>query len=205
MNGPQSTQAAINGPFELRSLPAHTPFTMVIKKKGFSEFRDVDHIMKPSVAGGNIEIYSTIYLTAIRKLTPELILRPFTSTSEADPPYTVAMLSCNIIDDFLIGEYEGYMKILFSNSDTIDITHPDTYQYATPFVSVNRASAGAIIPVYRDTLIMNHFHHGEKIYCKGYYCGLYTKDDGYIDKQSGKKVYTGVSPYSTEVKSFILP
>ena len=205
-DGPQSTYTDKDGQFELASVPTSGAFTLVFSKNGFAEERDIGHIFTPSQPGSLIEFYNTVRMYQIRHLTPDIVLRPFQSETGADTPYTRAIFSGRIIDS--IGnnqQYSGYIKFYFGKSELLSAENPNTYLYETPFTEVDAESGIAAIGIYRDTLLHNGFSPLDKIYCVAYYTGFNTKSEFYIDKATGKRIYTGFSPYTSEIRNFILP
>jgi hypothetical protein len=205
IGGPQSTLTNLDGQFELQSVPTTGAFTMIFTKEGFAEKRDIDHVFNPGSYGSLIEYYSTVKLFQIRRLTPNLVLRPFQSESGADTPYSRAIYTSRIMDSLEHGTYSGYMKIYFGKTESISADIPNSYLFATPQIQAEAEAGVATTPIYRDSLLNNGFSPSDKIYCKAYYTGFYTKNEFYIDKISGKRIYTGLSPFSSEVRNFFLP
>jgi hypothetical protein len=204
--GPQSTQTTIDGQYEIGSVPEGSPFTLLFSKPGFAPHYDISHTFSPTNSGSSIEYYNTVLLYQIRQLTPEIILRPFVAPNGADTPRTVAVFTGNITDSLPAKQqYSGYMKLFFSTSKVISAADPSTYQYTMPLAAVDAQSGSAEIFVYRDSLLNNGFHSSDSVFCTAYYTGFYTKNEFYIDKASGKRIYTGLSPFRSLVRNFILP
>jgi hypothetical protein len=199
-NGSQYTRTD-GGQFTLTGVPTGI-FTLIFSKPGFAESRDVDHNYK----GGSLEYYGTRRLYQIRRLTPNIVLRPFQSVNGADTPYTRALFTSRITDSVHFGEqYSGLIKLYFGKTADISPKVPDSYFFDSPFIYADAQSGIATTYIYRDSLVNNGFHTLEKVYCTAYYCGFYTKNEFYVDKISGKRIYTGLSPFHSESASFIFP
>jgi hypothetical protein len=201
-NGPQSTSTTIGGQFELQGIPTSQAFTLIFSKPGFAEHRDIDHIFRAN-SSSLIEYYTTLQLYQIRKLTPNIVLRPFQSLSGADTPRTVATLTSRIIDKNQL--LTGYIKLYFSKTSSIVASVPQSYQYSLPLSAIDAESGISTVAVFRDSLLNNGFSQSDTIYCIAYYTGFYTKNEFYIDNATGKRIYTGLSPFHSEVRSFVLP
>jgi len=202
--GSQYTSTTIDGQYELQNVPTSGAFTLVFSKPGFAEHHDASISFSAST-GSFIEYYNTVLLYQIRQLTPDIVLRPFQSLSGADTPRTVATFTSRIIDSLQTQEYSGYIKLYFSKNPSIVPTDAQSFQYALPLIGMDAESGISTIGVFRDSLLNNGFSPSDNIYCTAYYCGFYTKNEFYIDKASGKRIYTGLSPFHSETRSFIVP
>jgi hypothetical protein len=203
--GSQSTSTTVDGQYELQGVPTSGSFTLVFSKPGFAEHRDIGHIFRASVPGSLIEDYNTVIMYRIRQLTPDLVLRPFQSLNGADSPHTVAIFTCRIMDSLGKNQYGGYIKLFFSKTSSIVASDPQSYQYTLPLTGIDAESGISTVGIFRDSLLNNGFSQSDTIYCIAYYTGFYTKNEFYIDNATDKRIYTGLSPFHSEVRSFILP
>jgi len=206
IGGAQTTLTDENGQFELQSVPTTGSYSLLFSKAGFAAKYDIDHQFSASHPGSLIEIYNTVIMYQIRRLTPNLVLRAFQSPSGADTPYTEALFSSRIVDTITQNrQFSGYIKLYFGKDELISPSNPNSFQFSTPMLQVDAISGIATISVFRDSLLKNGFTSNDKIYCAAYYCGFYTKNEFYPDKKTDKKIYTGLSPFHSVVRDFILP
>src|SRR5436305_5622187 len=145
-NGAQYTLCDIDGQYSLQSVP-NGSFDLVFSKEGFAVHKDVGHQFNP-LNGTETEYYQTVRLYQIRRLTPDIVLRPFESDSGADTPYTVAQFSSRILDSLLPPIPQNpFVKIYFGKTSSISPLDPNSFFYSTDFVQAYFLIA--TIPIYR--------------------------------------------------------
>ena len=79
---------------------------------------------------------------------------------------------------------------------------PASYQFGTGIIGLDSLET-ASATVTRSELLYSGFQSGETIYVAAY--AATTPSEPYMDTVAKKWIYTGFSPYHSEVKSFILP
>jgi hypothetical protein len=200
-DGSQQTTTDYDGQYSLKGIP-DKKFSLSFSRPGFGMHKDVNHLFSP-LTGTETEYYPTVRLYTIRKLTPNLVLRPFTS----DTSSTRAIFSARVLDSQYFNNQGAYpsVKLYFGKTSSLSAFDPNSFQYQSEFVQISDGNNIATIPVYRDSLIANGFHSGENVYCVAFACGFLTQNEFYIDPATGKKIFTGLSPFHSEARNFSLP
>jgi hypothetical protein len=199
-NGSQTTITDSDGQFTLMGIPNAT-FTLIFSKPGFAESHHIDYIYKDT---STLQYYGLRKLFQTRRLTPDIVLRPFEG-GDTNNPYQLAMFSSRILDTLKNQQYSGLIKLYFGHDASVSPQNPNSFEYMTPLAMVDAQDGTANIAVFRDSLLNYGFQEGTQIYVQAYVTGFYTENQFYIDKASGKRMYTGLSPFSSELKSFVLP
>lgn len=212
------------GNFTIDSLPDGVA-TLVFSKPGFAEFHLLCQVNDPPVRFGTLGLY------AISHLTPNIVIRPFEDCTirynfrdtqifsfEAGghfihvwvydslyEEFGIAQFSSRVIDGpNYAGQYGASVQFFFSSQDNISPQDPGTFQFATEQTGVGYDGIGTIT-IYRDSLLHHGFTANSLIKCAAFTTGPRTHDIFYTDKATGKKIYTGLSPIHSEIRSFILP
>ncbi len=193
--GPQRTTTDSDGQFTLSELP-NGKITLVFSKPGFAESRDVDFEYKKLY-------YGSRNMYQIRKLTPNLVIRPFEGAGDTTSPFKRALFSCRIIDS--LKQYSGLIKLYFGIDPILSPQDPNSFLYSTPPTNVDAQDGTAFIGVFRDSLLQNGFMPNTKVYVVAFMTGFYTQNQFYIDKSTDKRIYSGLSPFNSGVKNFVLP
>lgn len=201
-HGTQYTVTDHDGQFTLSGLP-NAKFTLIFSKEGFAESRDETYDYTKYYKSGLIPVYGERKMYQIRNLTPNLVLRPFGGAGDTTSPYKRAMFSSRIIDS--MKQYSGLVKLYFGTDTTVSARNPNSFLYTTLPATVDAQDGTVYIGVFRDSLLNHGFRSNTKIYVVAFITGFYTQNQFYIDQASGKRIYTGLSPYNSEVKSFVLP
>ena len=201
-NGSQYTTTDSDGQFTLSGLP-DAKFNLIFSKEGFAESRDDNYDYTNYYKQNFIPVYGERKMFQIRRLTPNLVIRPFEGTGDTTSPYKRATFSSRIIDS--MKQYSGLIKLYFGIDASVSPQNPNSFLYTTLPATVDAQDGTAYIAVFRDSLLKYGFIPNTKIYVTAFMMGFYTQNQFYLDKASGKRIYTGMSPFSSEVKNFVLP
>ncbi|MEI8133787.1 MAG: carboxypeptidase-like regulatory domain-containing protein [bacterium] len=201
-----STQTTSDGSYRLTGLPTNTSLTLSFSKPGFVQRMYFNQIIPSTETRTRNQLFMLAELVALRKYTPNLTLRPFEFPQFADSSKMLSIFTSRLIDSLPAGqEYSALSILYFSRTSNVRQDIPASYQYATKFIPTNSSSGIAEFPIYRDSLRAAGFLKNETIYAIAYTAGLYSANEYYIDNASGKKIYRGLSPFRSEVKSFVMP
>ena len=201
-SGSQYTTTDSDGQFTLSGLP-DAKFNLIFSKDGFAESRDFTYDYTNFYKQSFIPVYGARKIFQIRKLTPNLVIRAFEGSGDTIDIYKKAMFTSRIIDS--LKQYSGLIKLYFGTDASISSGKPNSFLYSTTLATVDAQDGTANIAVYRDSLLNHGFISNTKIYVAAYMTGFYTQNQFYIDQVSGKRIYTGLSPFSSEVRNFVLP
>jgi hypothetical protein len=209
--------------FDLKNLPDGI-IPLVFSKEGFAELHDFGTISTINHFGD----YGIASLYQISHCTPDIVLRPFEDCyiydnfrdteiySAAAGGYLhlwiydslyetngLAQFSSRILDPpNYQGAYKASVRLYFSSRDSIVPSDPSSFQFASDQTVVDPVSGSGTISIYRDSLFKKGLASSMKIYCVAFASGRLTQSQFYYDKSTGKKIYTGLSPFHSDIRSF---
>lgn len=208
-----------NGKWSITNVLPGT-YYLFFKKDGFALKKDG----AIKFAGNGTDSWNSS-LYRINRITPDLILRPFEEQSSLSYRDTVVYdslgrphSSSNIdtiidqvarftfilvdklkhSDPFVVGQ------IFLSKTNNISPLDPKTYLYTVYTNFSYPISTSSDLFISRKGLLDAGFSTDDKIFCV-LYAAQQSFREGYIDSSNDKYIYTGFSPFHSEVKSFILP
>jgi len=219
---PFKTTTDSTGRWKLSNIPAGT-YTIQFSKQGFA----MQKIVAYKFIGNGTDLVNTQYLYQIPTLHSSIVLRQFEDVNEARAIDTIYIypngdtLHYQVFDSVLvtqgraifsgsIKENLGFMEVMvnifLSRSSAIDPKDPSTFTVMSRFTRIiYHGNYSADISFYRDSLYSAGFKPGDKIYCLAGAMTMQNEYSNYFDIDKGKFIYTGFSPYYSDVKSFILP
>ena len=179
-----------DGKYSIPDVPPGT-YLIAFSKDGFAT--DKLHL---SFAGNGTESKSD-ELIRISFISPTLVLRAFDTNGIAT--FTFGVL--DTISGNAVNSIRG--DVFFGRSENISPLDPNSY-----VVDLSANGSGFLnktgnFQVNKSSLLKAGFSTGEKIYCV-LYAGKVTVNY-YSDYNSFKNIFTSFSPYTSIVKSFILP
>lgn len=197
--GPEYAFTDASGIFLLKGLPGGG-FTLIVSKPGYAAnhldfYKDND----------SVQYFGTTNLYQIRRVTPNLVIRPFDDgQGSATSPNAVSRFSSRIIDSIQPYKMNSVsIRIFFGKSIFIESSNPYTYLYSEDIYSFDSNKSGSV-NISRDALLHSGFRSGDKIYAVAYAAAT-RGSGGYRDSTSGNWINTGYSPFHSEIRNFILP
>jgi hypothetical protein len=204
LGGTQTTTTTVDGQFFLPGFPVDRPFTLVFTKAGFAE-EWYENYIAPKTEAGNVS-FGLKRMYAIQTLHPSLVIRSFEDIfqgTQSQPSYKSIFSVRNL--EFDTQKATSYCVIYFSKRTSIDAATPSSYEYGTVMQTTSNQDGTSYFDIYADSLYARGFKKGDKVYCQGYAAGYHCGESFHTDIATSKKIYTGLSPVHSGVKSFILP
>jgi hypothetical protein len=224
---PGSTISAVSdatGRWQLTNVPPGT-YKIFFSKPGFSIIEDFNVVFQGNGTFyynyGVGKSYTSIY--QLQNLYPDIVLRPFEDyLSIVDTSYYDTAGYHYVYDTTIVKYYSAVFSsrsedvtnttataIYFGKTKILDPINPKTFLYATDihYNSDRVDSTGvADITILRSDLLKAGFLPGDSIYCSAF-AGISNilNSTTWIDPETNKTVYSGFSPFHSQVRSFVLP
>jgi hypothetical protein len=178
------------GRYSISNVPPGA-YWLIFKKEDFATYHDgVIEFAGNGTDYWDAEVYRISYVT------PDLVLRPFDSAGNTT-------FTFKVLDSLQSNEQvTGYT--FFSKTDAISPSDPNSYVLVFPIRYISSQPSIGNFSLSIADLKYYGFDSGDKIYCVTY-SGKNSTDVSYRDLATYKRIYTGFSPYTSGVKSFILP
>jgi len=225
---PYSTLSDASGKWQLSNVPAGT-YGIVFSKDGYATQKQYDF----EFTGNGTYYYSIAPNSTVRammpfpNLYPDLVLRPFEDEVQVNyvkDSVTIDSLSAahhHYIYDTIITKLEvaifssrskySYIGtrvvpvLVFAKDKNLDPANASTYLLASSDYSNNQDTSGAHnLTVLRSSLLNAGFHSNDSVYCCAFAGTLYSIFT-WTDPLTNRDIYSGLSPYHSEVRSFLLP